>query len=368
MIGCKDGGIKSPAFYPLTILMEIKDMQKIKFTIIVLMMTMLIVVEAFASGGKRNGTAGAQELLIPVGARGLAMTSSYVAGITGIEAIYYNPAGLGASSNTAEAMFSHMTYIADIGVSYAAVTSNFEGFGSIGFSVKSLNFGDIPVTTTENPYGTGAFFSPTFVTVGLTYANQLTDRIRVGLNINLVTERIMRSSATGVSFDVGVQYTGLANVNGLKLGVVLKNFGPAMKFDGADLLRQATDEKTLRGNQFYKIDAASFELPSQLELGLAYESRFANDYTATFVTSFQNNNFANDEYRFGAEFGFQNSLFLRGGYAYAPDAVNEEETLFGPTFGAGFNLDAGVAITVDYAYRWARFFDANHVFSVKFGF
>jgi hypothetical protein len=331
-------------------------------------LSLFVIAEIFAGGGRRNGTAGAQELLIPIGARGLAFNGAYIAGLEGIEAIYYNPAGVGFSNTSTEAMFSHMNYIADIGVSFAAVTSNFEGFGTLGFSVKTLEFGDIPVTTEESPYGTGATFSPTFVTLGLTYANALTDRIRVGVNINLVTEKIVRSSATGMAFDVGVQYNGIADVEGLKLGVVLKNFGPQMKFEGPDLVRKATDPNSLRGEQFYLIDAASFELPSQLELGVAYERNFAQDYRFIFATSFQNNNFAHDEYKLAGEFAFQDMLFLRGGYSYAPEAENIEETVFGPTFGAGFKVNAGIDITVDYAYRWARYFDANHMFAFKLGF
>ncbi|HKB84811.1 MAG TPA: PorV/PorQ family protein [Ignavibacteriaceae bacterium] len=341
-----------------------------KFTRIIKisMLSLLMMAEVFASGGKRNGTAGAQELLIPVGARGLAFSGSYVSGISGVDAIYYNPAGLSATQNSTEALFTYMNYIADIGVSYAAVGVNFEGFGALGFSIKSLDFGDIPVTTTENPYGTGATFSPTYVTLGLTYSNTLTDRIRVGVNINLVSEKIVRTSASGVSLDVGVQYNGIAEIEGLNLGVVLRNFGPQMSFDGPDLLRNATDN-TNRGTQKYLIEAASFELPSQLELGLSYERHFSDNYKGVIITSFENNNFANDEYRAAAEFSFKDMFALRGGYAFQPDAGgNQEEAIFGPTFGAGVNIKSGVDITVDYAYRWARYFDANHMFSVKLGF
>lgn len=330
------------------------------------LLAVLLVADIFASGGKRNGTAGAQELLIPVGARGVAFNGAYISGIEGIESIYYNPAGLGATGTRSEAMFSYMSYIADIGVSYAAIGTGFEGFGSIAFSIKSLNFGDIPVTTVEAPYGTGATFSPTYVVLGATYSNALTDRIRIGVNVNLVSEKIMRSSVSGVSLDAGVQYNGIAEVEGLKLGVVLRNFGPKMAYDGPDLLRNATDPATLRGEQFYKIEGASFELPSQLEFGLAYERNFANDYRMMVASSFQQNNFANDEYKFAGEFAFKETFFLRGGYSYMSEAQNtEEEQIFGPTFGAGIKVNAGVDLAFDYAYRVATYFDANHVFALK---
>ncbi len=327
---------------------------------------MVIIAEVLAGGGKRNGTAGAQELLIPVGARGLAFNGAYISGLEGIESIYYNPAGLGSSTYGSEVMFSYMNYIADVGVSYAAISTSFEGFGSLAFSVKTIDFGDIPETTVQNPYGTGSTFSPTFVTFGITYANSLTDRIQVGITGNIVSENIISSSATGIAFDIGVQYSDAVDINGLKLGIVLKNFGPQMTFSGPDLLSQGEASGTLRGNQFYTVQAAGFELPSQVILGIAYERNISDDSRVLLISSFENNNFANDEYKLAAEFAFQETFFIRGGYSHMP--APEEEQTFGPTFGAGFNIDTGINITVDYAYRWARFFDANHMFSMKLGF
>jgi hypothetical protein len=337
---------------------------------IILMLTVCtLVTEIYAGGDKRNGTGGAQELLLPVGARGLALSGAYTAGMQGIESIFYNPAGLGAMKNSAEAMFSHMSYIADIGVSYAAIGIRFEGFGAIAVNIKTLDFGDIPVTTVQSPYGTGATFSPTFVVAGVTYSNAITDRVRVGVTANLVTEKIMSTSASGMAFTAGVQYNGIAGVEGLQLGVALKNFGGQMKYDGADLLRTAQEESSFRGNQFYKIDGASFELPSQLELGIAYERQLTDDLNAVLSTTFANNTFLNDEYKMGAEVSYANSFFVRGGYTYTKEGVdNKDQQLFGATFGAGFNIKAGIDITVDYAYQDARFFDANQMFSIKLGF
>lgn len=326
-------------------------------------------VDVFAGGGKRNGTGGAQELLIPVGARGLALSGAYTSGITGLDAIFYNPAGLGAAGGSAEAMFSYMNYIADINFTYAAAAFHMEGFGSVGLSVRSLDFGEIPYTTVENPYGTGATFSPTFVIFGVTYSNALTDRIRVGLNVNIISEEIERVAASGVAFDAGVQYNGLAGIEGLKFGLVLKNLGPKMQFAGPDLLRSATDTETLKGSQFREINAASFELPSQMELGLAYERRFSDLYSATFSSSFQNNTFSNDEYKFSGEFIYDNMVFIRGGYTYVSEAANvEEESIFGPTFGVGFKVPGDLVLGVDYAFRSATYFDANHMVTLNVGF
>ncbi len=322
----------------------------------------------FAGGGKRNGTAGAQELLIPVGARGLALNGSYVSGISGAEAIYYNPAGLNAGSDNVEVLFSQMTYIADINVSYAAVAAKFGDLGSMALSIKSLNFGDINTTTEENPQGDGTTFSPNFVTIGLTYANNLTDNIKIGATAKLITEKIVRVGATGFALDAGVQYSSFAGIEGLSLGVALKNLGPQMSFDGPDLLRMATDASASRGVQFYQIDAAGFDLPSQLEIGMAYAGELAQDVHGLITTTYQDNNFLNDEYKIGSELCFMNSFYVRGGYTYVPQSKTEDDLPFGPTFGAGLKVDSGVKIIVDYGYRSSKLFGGNNVFSIKIGF
>jgi len=343
--------------------------KKLTISLTVFLAFIVLSTDMFAGGGKRNGTAGAQELLIPISGRGLAMSGADVSGISGLDALFYNPAGFGSAKFGTEAMFSYMNYIADIGFTFAGVGVDLGDLGALAFSVRTLDFGDIPVTTVDNPYGDGTTFSPSFFIGGLTYSNALTDRIRVGLNINLISETIMRTSASGVSFDAGIQYSSLAGVEGLKMGVVLRNLGAQLKYDGDDLLRVAEDPNSQRGEQFYKIDAASFELPSQLELGLSYNIGISESYSALVAGSFQFNNFANDEYRIGGEFNFNNTFFVRAGYAYVSEAVdNSDESIWGPTFGAGINLDAGVDIVVDYAYRTVDYFDANHMFTVKLGF
>jgi hypothetical protein len=324
--------------------------------------------EAFAGRGDKAGTSAAPELMIPVGARDLALGGSSLASTNGIEAIYWNPAGLARSNSGAEAMFSHMRYIADVSVDYFAVGATFEGFGTLGFSLKALSFGDFEITTEDVPDGTGQLFSPTYVTVGATYSRLLTDRISVGFTTKLISERIDRVSATGVAFDFGVQYSEFAGVPGLNIGVAVKNIGPSMKFDGPGLLREAEVTDVLRPASFYKIEAQSDELPSTIELGIAYTYRL-NDFNQLSVSSlFQNNNLSDDEYKLGLEYAFDNTLFVRGGYNLSPD-TDSDSYIFSGTVGAGVHYPfSGLDITIDYAYRAVKYLDANHVFSIKLGF
>ncbi|MGH7452924.1 MAG: hypothetical protein ACRENG_16365, partial [bacterium] len=72
----------------------------------------LTAINADAGTGKRRGTAGALELLLPVGSRGTALGGNFIASISGVEAMHWNPAGVAASPYRAELMASHFRYIA----------------------------------------------------------------------------------------------------------------------------------------------------------------------------------------------------------------------------------------------------------------
>jgi hypothetical protein len=323
---------------------------------------------AFAGRGDKAGTSAAPELLIPVGARSIAMGNATASLTKGIDAIYWNPAGLSRTSTSAEAMFSWMNYIADINISYAAVAASFEGFGSVGLALKAVGFGDIEITNEQEPDGTGRLFSPTYVTVGLTYSLLLTDRISVGITGNVISETIDRVSATGIGFNFGVQYSSFADVSGLSIGVAVKNIGPTMRFDGAGLYRTATAVNSLRPQTLYKVEAANDELPSTIELAVGYEKVLAEQHALTFAGVFQNNNLADDQYKFGAEYAFADQLFLRAGYDYMPETYDDSR-IYGATFGAGVKQAFGtLTVGIDYAYRSVKYLDGNHIITVTLGF
>jgi hypothetical protein len=320
-----------------------------------------------AGGGVRNGTGAAPQLTIPVGARGIAMSGSSLAGSSGLESIFWNPANLAIESGTS-VLFSHMTYIADIGVSYVGVSSSIEGFGSLAFTLKSLSIDEISVTTVENPDGNGQTYQPTFLTMGLTFSRLLSDRISFGVTMNYITEKLGLVEASGLGFDVGITYRNLANVDGLNLAMALKNFGPQMRYDGSGLYIAATPSSLERGEAFYKRDAMAFDLPSTLEIGLAYNLNFNATNTLQLNGTYQNTNYYNDEYKLGLEYNMNNWFFVRGGYMFLAELSNDDGNIYGVTAGLGlkYNL-GGTSIKVDYAFRETKFFEDNHVFTIQLG-
>lgn len=333
-----------------------------------LFLLILAATTVFADGGVRNGTGAASQLLIPVGARGIAMSGSTLAGSSGLEALYWNPANVGIEGGT-NVMVSYMSHIADIGVTYFGVSTNLEGFGTVAVTLKSLAIDDINITTVDNPDGNGRSFKPTFMTLGLTYSRMLSDRISVGLTVNYISEKIDLVSSSALAFNFGVSYRNLANINGFNLAMVLKNFGSQMRYDGSGLYLLATPGSLERGEATYKMTAAAFDLPSTLEIGLSYNYNFNASNSLQLDGTYQNSNYYADEYKVGLEYSLNSMFFVRGGYAYTPSfSDNTDYNIYGVTAGIGLKYDlSGTSLKVDYAFRQTKFFDNNHIIAVQFG-
>jgi len=334
---------------------------------ILLVLTMVYITSLNAGDVSRKGTTGAEQLLIPVGARGIATGGAFISTLTGLEAIYYNPAGFGLHQRT-EAMFSYMSYIADINVSYFAAGTNLGEVGSVALSIKTLDVGDIPVTTNDFPDGTGESYSPSFLTIGLTYAKLLTDRISIGTNLKLISETIENVSATGFALDAGVQYRLNPQVS---LGAAIKNIGGNMTFGGQGLRQSTLVPGSQPGspNATYEVVAEPFQIPSYFEMSAAYSYNFNEENNFLLASTYTANNSLEDRVHFGMEYGFMNSFFLRGGYNLLTE--NNDESTFGFTFGAGLNYSFadGMGLNFDYAFRdVSEFPSSNHIFTVKMWF
>jgi hypothetical protein len=339
-----------------------------------LVLVLLLLATGTMLGGNKNriGTAGAPELLIPVGARGIAMGGATLSSVSGIDAIYWNPAGLVRANRDLEIMVSDMVYFADINVAYAAVGARLGNFGSLGFSLKSLSFGDIPVTTVEVPDGTGQMFSPGYINASVTYSTQVIDRVSVGLTATYISHTILSTSETGFGFNFGIQYIGLA-VPGLSLGVAIKNVGTELRYEGSDMYQKATyQDNTNRVNELLAVRAAGYELPTTLQLGVGYQYDFNESFTGKAEGMYVSNGFNNDEYKLGLEIGYDKMFFLRGGYTLMPDAGTDvggqDRYLYSYAVGAGYHADlGGVTVGVDYTFQAMKYFDGNHIFSVIIG-
>jgi hypothetical protein len=324
---------------------------------------------AWAGSDERQGTSGAGELKIPVGPRSTALAGTTVADVYGAEAIYWNPAGLGSLSGT-QAYFSHLSYIADMNVNYFAIVTKVGDFGNLGFSAKVLDVGDVIVTTEEAPDGTGDILSPSFSTLGLTYARQFTDKVRFGATAQFVNEKVGNAAARGLAFDFGFQYD--TGYNGLIFGFVMKNFGTSMQFSGSDFEFNVPipDAEPGSTNRTVTTTSAPFEMPSYFQMGVAYDLMRQERNHFKLLGTFMSNNFTPDEFRGGAEYSYRDQFALRAGYGRRVSS-QDGDIYNGFSWGAGLNLGLGGATRMrfDYANRMVRnFFDDTHEFAVGVNF
>lgn len=314
----------------------------------------------------RRGTAGASELLVPLTARAASMSAPVTSGLgdlNPLEAVVANPAGLTSGAGTS-ALFSRTEYVADIGINYFGAAQAF-GSNVIAVTVSSWDFGTLQKTTEDNPELSELTFDASNVVFGVSYARQFTDRIAAGVTVKGVNEDIDDVSASGVAFDAGMTY--VAGESGLRFGVALKHFGPQMQFSGIGLTQFASipsQEPGAKQNAL-NIESEAFELPSQLNVGVAYTRQVGSSADVTFMGNFASNSFSQDQYAGGLEFGVMNLVYLRGGLMLVEDS---DFTFYKEyNLGAGLNLDMGGSrLTVDYAFLPTEFFDDVNMFSVGF--
>ncbi|UCF65629.1 MAG: PorV/PorQ family protein [bacterium] len=321
--------------------------------------------QIYAGDVSKIGTVSGTELLIPVGARSIALGGAVLSDVKGAEAIYWNPAGV-AYSQKSEITFSNMSYIADIDVNYIAGTIRAGVVGTFGLHLKFLSFGDIEETTVNAPEGTGNTYSPSFSTFGLTFGRMLTDRITAGVTAKYIYEGIMQTSASTFAFDMGIQY---AFNNNLRMGVTLLNLGGKLSFDGRNLEQpfQIPNAPPTAEDGYFRATPLSSNIPSTFSFGFSYSANINEMNGLRLTGAFSNFNESSDQLFGGMEYGFRQMFFLRGGYAY--NVQESSDAIFGYSLGAGFHFPiGGFEFTLDYAFRDVTdYFDANNVFSITFG-
>ncbi|MCZ2356365.1 MAG: PorV/PorQ family protein [Bacteroidia bacterium] len=336
-----------------------------------------------AGNPERSGQAGATQLLINPYARSGGFHGLNVANGTGAEGYYYNPAAFAHVRRT-ELLFSHTRYLVgtDININAFGFGQKFRKGGVIGLSVVSFDLGKFERTTIDNPDGGLGYFSPTFLNLGLTYANAFAaDRIFVGFTVKLVHEAIPDASASGVAFDAGVQYR---SENGKwKVGTALRNVGPEMGYKGDGLnTRAALGGSQSTYSNSVSTRAATFQLPATLSLSTSYDFVFAEDHTITPLVTFISNSFSKDQFGLGLEYRFKTYLMLRGAYLYENGITSSENrTTVYTGLAAGISTEIPFKASksaaedapkssfgVDYSYRATNPFQGVHTFGVRLNF
>ena len=331
----------------------------------------IIVVSSLVLGqNSRMGSASSTQLLVVPSAKHLSGGGA-AATATGMDATFWNPAGLAMSENSVDAIFSNRQYFADIDNSFFGIATDLGDY-KMGVSVRTFNVGDIDETTVFYPDGTGQVFTPNFSILGATFARKLSDNTSVGLNANLIREGFGRVAATGLAYDLGVQYRGFLGREGLDVGFAMKNFGSPMKYDGEGLGVMASPVDGDRPVEYYKIDAASFDLPFVFDMGLSY-----NIAGADIGVTYTSNYYSTDELKLSVGYALEGlgSVGVGMQSSSASQEIDDTDDWYtnpadGVSFGASIDMSrfVGMNLSVDYSMLPMGDFGTNSVVALRVAF
>lgn len=328
----------------------------------------------FAGNPDRQGEAGGYELLLNPWARNAGLHAMSTSMAYGVEAMQINVAGLSRIGKN-EIVLAHTILFDGTGISLNSLgyAQKMGESGAFGISLTAMDFGDINVTTTNAPEGTGATFSPNFFNIGLSYSHTFDKKVSVGILLRGISESIADVSAFGIAIDAGVQYVTGADDN-FKFGVSLRNIGSPMKFSGEGLSFPTSNPQ---GGVQYPITvnqrAEGFELPSMLNIGLSYDFYATKTNRITVLGNFTANSFSVDQIGAGVEYAFREMFMLRGGYRYdlGVSTSDERRSVYsglcaGVTVEVPLKKDSAGRFAVDYAYLATNPFSGTHNFSLRY--
>jgi len=314
------------------------------------MVISFVPVGILAQSVSKTGTTAAKFLSIGIGPRANAMGGAFSSIADDPSAIYWNPAGIAYSDNF-QAIFTYSDMFADIKLNYVGVIIPAGNLGNFAASVTAMNYGEMQVTTENQPEGTGETFKPGSYAFGISYAKFITEDFSVGATAKLVTENIYHSNATGVSFDIGTIFK--TPFYGIRFASSITNYGTKMQITGDDLLiRYDVDPQRAGSNNTTDayIATEKFDLPLRLQIGISKDFLFLDDQRFTLAVDGIVPNDNKQSVNVGGELAlFNNMISLRGGYK----ALFLKDSQEGLTLGIGFQYDRPgfINIGVDYAYQ-----------------
>ncbi len=335
------------------------NMKSIKNTFI-----LIILMSAIILPQSKVGTTAANFLTIPVGARASGMGGAYVAIANDVTSAFWNPAGL-TRMERSELNVSYSEWLVNTKHNWVAFGMKLGLFDAVAISFNQIDFGTEEITTADQPNGTGQFWSASDLAITLSYAHNLTDRLSVGGNIKYITQNVYNESAKAFALDVGLLF--YTQVEGLKIGMNISNFGTEMKLDGKDLLQPVDIDPSLTGNNpniASRLSTGSWPLPLVFSVGVSWDLLQTDMWGMTVAVDANIPNNQDTYINTGGELVWNDIVSIRGGYY----ALGKAASVTGLTAGFGIKYDFGSFLgKVNYSYTDYGIFKSISRISLSIG-
>ncbi|MDI6839758.1 MAG: PorV/PorQ family protein [bacterium] len=333
-------------------------MNRIKKT---LFSSFVILISSFSLpsiGFARLGGCGAEFLSIGGGARALSLGGAYSAFAEGVDAVYWNPAGI-AKINRTSASFAHVNLFAgELSEENIGVVIPIKD-GVIGISAIALLSGRIEITTVEDQDGTGDYYSANDFALGISYSRMMTDKFSAGFTVKGINQNIHKVSANGYAIDIGGTYN--TKIRNLRFGFVLQNFGPDLAYSGEGLeYSTAVDTPFQESDVPGAYKSEPYPLPLSFQTGLAFDLLSTPIYRLTLIGDLVHPSDQEATYALGGEYCLGNKYFARLGYT----GKNNRGLSVG--FGVMTQLPIGNQFIFDYSYESHEYLSSIHRISLGF--
>ncbi|MCX8057224.1 MAG: PorV/PorQ family protein [Ignavibacteria bacterium] len=295
------------------------------------------------------GTTAATFLKINAGARAIGMAGAFAAMENDIYSIYYNPAGISRISGTGAAAFNHANWLADMSYDFAALALNLGDIGSIALSLTSFSVPEEKVRTFDNPEGDGRYWDASSLSLGVSYARNLTDNFSIGFNLKYIRDQVWDMSASSIAIDAGTMYT--TPFNGLRIGASISNFGTKMKLEGRNTYINVDPNNNPNSgpnNIPAEYRLAYYDIPLSFRVGLAMEVVKSQLVTITTSLDAVHPNDNTEYLNLGLEFNFNNNFYARGGYKSLFLRDSEQSWTFG--FGLNYPIINDIGLSLNYGF------------------
>lgn len=259
------------------------------------------------------GTNSADFLNIPVFSRGAALSGAMVANADGVNALFYNPAGV-ARDGSGELSFSHTELMQDLRLDNFSMAIPLRNGSGIGFGLTYLGYGSIAGYDVAGA-ATGDLSAYSFM-LNVGYSHKLSENFAAGVAVKPVFEKLDDLEASTITFDLGL----MAEFGQFSVGAQYANLGGRLKYVEEEI-----------------------SLPATMRLGVSYRT-----FGSSSVISVAGNKEQGEGISFGGgfEYAYNSVLTFRAGYG---GSLEENSTSAdGIALGVGLMLDH---IGVDYTYR-----------------